>query len=215
MRIQMGLPFTQSRAGSPALFAAENEQGRALTTEEVYLHYQDQIAHWVQRLGGPMVDLDDLVQEVFLVIHQELHRFRGGTLQGWIYRITENLVNNQLRRNRLKRRLSRDWDEKPLDPSAFDLLDQAQVSAGVYRVLDRLPERYRSPLILFEIDGLRGEEIAQLKGVPTATVWVWLHRARALFLKRLAELQPALRPALAMPLRSLVKTPADAAGRKP
>ena len=46
---------------------------------------------------------------------------------------------------------------------------------------------HREVLVLFEIEELSGEEIAELTGAKIATVWVWLHRARAEFAKRLAE----------------------------
>jgi RNA polymerase sigma-70 factor, ECF subfamily len=59
----------------------------------------------------------------------------------------------------------------------------------VYAVLDRMGERHRTVFILFEIEEFSGQEIADLKGVKVGTVWVWLHRARAEFAQRLAELR--------------------------
>ena len=50
-----------------------------------------------------------------------------------------------------------------------------------YRLLDELPEDERTALILFEIEGLSGEQIASLTGHRVGTVWVRLHRARAHF----------------------------------
>ena len=52
----------------------------------------------------------------------------------------------------------------------------------MYRILDRLGEKYRRALVLFELEELSGEEIAALTGLKLATVWVHLHRGRALFL---------------------------------
>jgi RNA polymerase sigma-70 factor (ECF subfamily) len=52
-----------------------------------------------------------------------------------------------------------------------------------------LNENQRAAFILFEIEELSGQEIAELKGVSVSTVWVWLHRARARFLARLAKLE--------------------------
>ena len=58
-----------------------------------------------------------------------------------------------------------------------------QEIARVYRVLDRLPERQRRVLILFELEGMSTAEIAALIGARVGTVRVWLYRARAAFLQ--------------------------------
>jgi len=55
-------------------------------------------------------------------------------------------------------------------------------------VLDRLPERYRRVLILFELEGLSTLEIAALIGARVGTVRVWLYRARAAFLQHHDEI---------------------------
>jgi RNA polymerase sigma-70 factor (ECF subfamily) len=72
------------------------------------------------------------------------------------------------------------------------VLEQAEASetrAFVRRVLDRLPERYRNVLVLYELLEYSGPEIEQLTGIKQATVWVMVHRARALFLKEMKALQ--------------------------
>ena len=53
----------------------------------------------------------------------------------------------------------------------------------MYRVLDRLPERQRRVLILFELEGMSTADIAALIGARVGTVRVWLYRARAAFLE--------------------------------
>jgi RNA polymerase sigma-70 factor (ECF subfamily) len=63
-------------------------------------------------------------------------------------------------------------------PSALDELERREAAAEVYSALDRLAEKYRTVVILFEIEGLSGEEIAALTGTSVATVWVHLYRGR-------------------------------------
>jgi RNA polymerase sigma-70 factor, ECF subfamily len=73
------------------------------------------------------------------------------------------------------------------------LLERQQSVDTVYRILDRIPDKYRTVLILFEIEELSGDEIATLTGLKSSTVWVHLHRARARFLcemKRVLENEP-------------------------
>jgi len=64
-------------------------------------------------------------------------------------------------------------------------LERRQARETVYRALDRLGEKYRRVLILFEMEEMSGEEIAALTGLKVATVWVHLHRGRAQFLAEL------------------------------
>jgi RNA polymerase sigma-70 factor (ECF subfamily) len=63
-------------------------------------------------------------------------------------------------------------------PSVLEEMERREAAAEVYSALDRLAEKYRSVVILFEIEGLSGEEIAALTGTSLATVWVHLHRGR-------------------------------------
>jgi DNA-directed RNA polymerase specialized sigma24 family protein len=52
-----------------------------------------------------------------------------------------------------------------------------------------LPDRYRTPLILYEIDGMTGQEVADLLGMSIAAIWVRLHRGRARLLRELAKME--------------------------
>ena len=68
-------------------------------------------------------------------------------------------------------------------PTPGEALERDREIRQVYRVLDRLPERQRRVLVLFELDGLSTPEIAELVGAQVGTVRVWLFRARARFLE--------------------------------
>jgi len=153
------------------------------------------VACWASRLAGPTLEVEDLVQEVFLIVHQLLPSFRGDAqVTTWLYRITENVVRHRRRRERMRRWLFGGRSEAAATlpstrPSPAEDFERRQASELVYRVLDGMAHRYRTVLILFEIDGRSGEEVAELTGAKLATVWVWLHRARGQFLRRLEKLQ--------------------------
>jgi DNA-directed RNA polymerase specialized sigma24 family protein len=59
----------------------------------------------------------------------------------------------------------------------------------VYRILDTMDEKYRSVLILFEMESMSGEDVAKLTGTKLATLWVQLRRARAQFLSELERIE--------------------------
>ena len=68
------------------------------------------------------------------------------------------------------------------------LLERQHAARTVYRALDGLNSNQRAVVILYELEGMSGEQIATLMDTKLATVWVWLHRGRAKFLERLKAL---------------------------
>ena len=160
----------------------------------VYRAYAPRVARWAGRLGGPSLDAEDTVQEVFLVVQRRLVEFRGDAeLSTWLFRITENVVCQRRRKERLRRWLRGSAEEVAgeLDagaPSPIEVIERGQAAAYVYRILDGMTESYRTALTLFELEGLSGEQIAALTGTSVEAVWVRLHRARAQFLDRMKKL---------------------------
>lgn len=165
-----------------------------LDLDSLYRAHAPTVARWSAHLGGPSADLDDLVHEIFLVAGRRLSEFRGqAKVTTWLYRITERVVAARRRRDRARRWLRRtrraDLENAlcSAPPSPVEDLHRRQSRDMVYRLLDRLPEKYRNVLVLFELEGLSGEEIAALTGRKLATIWVHLHRARALFLAEVSR----------------------------
>jgi RNA polymerase sigma-70 factor, ECF subfamily len=164
--------------------------------DTVYRTQAEQVARWVAHLGGPDTDVEDLVHEVFLIVQRRLPEFRGeAKLTSWLYQITLRVVRGARRTDRIRRwiRWARRSDVAralaPASVTPVDELERRQAIARVYAALDRLPEKYRTLMILFEIEELSGDEIAALTGIKRATVWVRLHRGRALFLDALDEVE--------------------------
>jgi RNA polymerase sigma-70 factor (ECF subfamily) len=148
----------------------------------VYEAWADDVARWVRALGGPRSDQDDLVQEVFVIVHRRLHHFDGQNLPGWLYRITSHQVRDFRRLRWFKNMILRG---APLtngiaspEPTALTMLETREKQELLDRLLSRLSAAQRVTFILFEIDGYSGEEIAQLHRVSLNTVRARIHRAR-------------------------------------
>jgi RNA polymerase sigma-70 factor (ECF subfamily) len=161
-----------------------------LDIASLYRTYAAKVGRWAARLGGPAIEVDDVVQEVFLVAKRRLSLFRpdGGTVTTWLFRTTERIVKAARRKHKVRRLLG--WPASVAPPGnaaarpiPSDALERRQEIQGVYQVLDRLPDRQRRVLILFELEELSTAEIAELVGVRVGTVRVWLFRARAAFLQ--------------------------------
>lgn len=159
----------------------------ALTFDVVYRDHAREVARWAARLGGEQ-EVEDLVQEIFLTVQRLLPQFRGEAPIGvWLFRITQRVLANHRRRSRLRRWLgmTRRMNETIASPDALptDRLEQRQAAERLYTILDTLPDKYRQVLVLFELEDLSTHQISELLGVKLVTVRVWLHRARAAFLK--------------------------------
>jgi RNA polymerase sigma-70 factor, ECF subfamily len=167
----------------------------AADIDSLYRTYAVQVERWVMRLGGPSVDAEDVVHEVFLVVQRRLPEWRAqAKVTTWLYRITEHVVHRQRRKQRITRwlrGLTGDFagDIPTVRLTPVEELERKQASRTVYAALEGVERKQREVLVLFEIEGLSGEEIATLTGTKLATVWVQLHRARARFLERLRAIQ--------------------------
>jgi RNA polymerase sigma-70 factor (ECF subfamily) len=181
-----------SLKAEPELFPAAAVRGEDClpAIEQIYRLHAKRVARWVARLGGARVELEDLVQEVFAIAQQRLPSFRGeARLETWLYGITANVVRHERRRQRWRRWLGGDWERAAEQlpesaPLASEQIESRQADQQVNAILDGLAESYREVLILFEIEGLPGDQVARLLGITPANLWVRLHRARRAFLKR-------------------------------
>ncbi len=171
----------------------EARASSAPTFVEIYGGYYGHVSRWARALGAPAAARDDIVQDVFLVVHRRLADFDGENLQGWLYQITRRRVRDfrRLRWFRLIVRggagsdqIARDSGGGALDDllhetrSPEGMLLHKEQAAILERLLDRLPEAQRGAFVLFEVDGYSGEEIARLQGVALSTVWGRIHKAR-------------------------------------
>ena len=160
-----------------------------LTFASVYAEHAQTVARWASRLGGPAADVEDLTQEIFLVVDRRLADWRGESrLSTWLFGITAKVVANDRRRRRLRAlwlRLVPSLVERAPSPAvgALEQLEMRERRVLFHRVLDGLGERHRRVLVLFELEGLPTEEIAELMETSVGNVRVLLHRARAAFLK--------------------------------
>lgn len=179
---------TPARADSPRA-AADLPQ----PFDAVYAEHFQHVSRWARALGGMDADVDDLTQEVFLVVRRKLDRYSGPSMRAWLYGITRKIVSDYRRRAWVRRLLggaTRSLDQEHSQQLvAADPFERLEARRILHHVLGKLSGVKRTAFILFEIEGYSGEEIAELEGVPLATVYTRLHHARKEFLRRVAELE--------------------------
>ena len=144
------------------------------------------------RVLGDRTDLDDLVQEVFVIAFRGIQRFRGeARLSTWLYRICVNVALGRLRSR--ARRPPPLLTAEPVEPVGAEtvesperLLLRREDIRRVYRALDKLSPKKRVVIVLHEIEGRDIAEIAAIVGAPMVTVRTRLHYARKEFFALIA-----------------------------
>jgi RNA polymerase sigma-70 factor, ECF subfamily len=142
----------------------------------------------------------DAVQDAFLSAHLSLSRFRAdASLSTWLHRIVVNAA--LMRRRSCQRRretsiddllptFTADGHHATTAPSPERVVEQAQLRGAVRACIDRLPNTYRTIIVLRDIEDLSTEEAARALGISTNAVKVRLHRARQALLTLITENDP-------------------------
>jgi RNA polymerase sigma-70 factor (ECF subfamily) len=169
--------------------------GDSRAFEEFILRHSPGVFRWMARACGE-ADAEDLTQEVFLRAFRGLSRFRGeAPPRAWLASIAHNTIKN---RYRFLHRFRRVFGRKPepenaADPPAQGVSPEAaaaagEVSARVAEALQSLPEEYRLPVVLRDLEGWNYEEIAVSLHVPVGTVKSRIARGRGQLRDLLAPL---------------------------
>ena len=166
-----------SRNESELIALAQNGDSSALE-ELLRLHY-DMVFSICRKLTGNDADANDATQESLLSIVRGLPSFQGTSkFSTWIYRIATNATLDELRK-RSRRPITGFEENHPLADRETRLEDSVIDSLDIQAALDRLPEDFRTPIVLREKLGMNYEEISNLLQLPAGTVKSRIARARS------------------------------------
>jgi RNA polymerase sigma-70 factor (ECF subfamily) len=155
--------------------------GKVPTWEEVARTHGRFLYNVAYRLTGNDDDAYDLVQEALLRVRKGLETYQPGSMEGWLSRIVTNVFLDEVRRKRRRpvEILPEDPERLlPATPGADEPTDR--LSDDVQAALRRLPEDFRTAVVLCDVVGLSYEEIADAISVPVGTVRSRIHRGRRL-----------------------------------
>jgi RNA polymerase sigma-70 factor (ECF subfamily) len=191
-----------------AALIAELQAGSEEAFAWLIAHYHQPIYSLLARMLHDRADAADLTQEVFVKVFRGVGRFHGeSSLRTWIYRIALHEASNQrrwwMRHKQQEVPIEQEMTECDsgtpiklkemlIDPaeSPFDMAVHAQTRTRVEQALSRVPEPFRTTLILRDIEGFVYEEVAEIQNVNLGTVKSRLVRGRALLRAILADSQP-------------------------
>ena len=187
----MILSFLLDNAGQPERRCPPSEQRTPAQARNVLaIHEEEADFVWrtLQRMGVEASDLEDVFQEVFIVVHRRLHTLDPtATLTTWLFGICLRVAAAHRRRAYKRREVPTDDVGAGLEAeeggAPDEALEEREARAALERALDEMDIEKRAVFVMFELDGMSSEEIAQAIGTPVGTVWSRLHAARAQFEK--------------------------------
>lgn len=171
--------------------SAATEREATEAVRRLYVAHAAELRLGAVRLAGRELDPDDLLQEVFIVALRKPNEvLSADSPKAWLYGVAVKVAASRRRTVKLRRLFGLDdVAEVASAESPSRTLEQKDASRHVERVLSKLSDKKREVLVLYELQGLPGEEIAAALRIPLKTVWTRLFHARKDFAAELARLE--------------------------
>lgn len=189
------LPLVSEHAPSQDLeLVSRSQKGDTTAFEALFNTYQSDVYRTAYGMMGNVEDAKDMTQEAFVRAYKNIRKFKKqASFRTWITRITTNLCLDELRKR--KRRGTESIEENPVaeyqmasSATALDGLIDEEQRALLQKMLDVLPEKYRTLIVLRDVQGLSYAEISDILGCSLGRVKSRLHEARqelrGLFVRR-------------------------------
>ena len=147
------------------------------------LGHLDALYNFAMYLTRNPPEADDLVQETYLRAFRFSHRFQPGThLRAWLFQILRNTFLTIYRLREREAALAEDgvpdWDVPMFHDAPEDDRGAVDAHTDLERAMRRLPEEFRTVLLLAEVEGMPLEEVARVMGCPVGTVKSRIFRAK-------------------------------------
>jgi RNA polymerase sigma-70 factor (ECF subfamily) len=171
----------------PGELVRRAREGDARAFEQLYRENLGRVYALCLRMVRDRTRAEELTQEAFVRAWEKLNSFRGdAAFSTWLHRLTVNLVlTDQRSRTRRNDRVTF-ADESGL-PDTPARNEAPRERMDLEQAIAALPEGARSVFVLYEIEGYRHEEIAEMMGIASGTTKAQLHRARRLLREALSK----------------------------
>ncbi len=168
------------------------QEGQKKAYDEVVSRYKGRLFAFILRMVKDPTLAEELTQETLIRVYIHAAKYREiAKFSTWVFTIATNLVRNKMRqRSRRPYMISLnpapEDDEMPVDPADADAdtsegIERAELANLINEATARIPEKYRIPFLLREVEQLSYEEIQQVTGLKLGTVRSRINRARTRF----------------------------------
>ena len=154
---------------------------------ELVNRYRDKILSFIFNYIGDFEISEDIVQDTMVKLYQKKHYYKEiAKFSTWLYTIAKNLANTELRKKKQRKttilsHISK--DDKPYDipsdqPGTHQEIESEIASKIIRNAIDKLTDKFRTVILLRDIQELSYEDISSIVGVPIGTIKSRINRAR-------------------------------------
>ena len=162
-------------------------EGNRQMQEELYNRFSGKMYAVCLRYANNADDAQDLLQEGFIKVYRNLHRFRAeGSFEGWIRRVFVNSAIEHFRKKSIELSKVSDKEENTIEDSDVPALDQP-AERDIVKLIQDLSPGYRTAFNMYVVEGYSHKEIGDLLGISEGTSKSQLARARSILQKKVAQ----------------------------
>ena len=139
------------------------------------------------RYAANATDAQDLLQEGFIKVYKNLHRFRAeGSFEGWIRRVFVNTSIEHYRKKSIQLSTVSEKEEATIEDSDISALDQ-MAEKDILAIIQELSPGYKTVFNLYVVEGYSHKEIGDILGISEGTSKSQLARAKSILQKKIAQ----------------------------
>jgi RNA polymerase sigma-70 factor (ECF subfamily) len=179
------------------LLIAECQTGNREAFDRLISKYQRRVYTFAYRLTGNADDADDVAADTFVRLYTSISGFRGhSSFVTWLYRVVTNIFLDSRKRKRIRQAQSlddvveleessvqRQYDDD--SPTPHEVAEGKERTAALQSAIASLPEYQRIMVVMYHVDGMAYEEMAEALQLPIGTVKSRLNRARLALRRKL------------------------------
>jgi len=147
--------------------------------KEVMRMYKKPIFNFLNLMVGDREVAEELTQDTFVKVYFKAHSLQSDNLKSWIYAIAANLAKSEFRRRKLRSMFSLE----EAHPRALSYTPSFENDIVVEQMMKQIPDKYRIPLVMKEVDNFSFEEIADILQKPMGTVKSLVFRGKEMLKK--------------------------------
>ncbi len=147
-----------------------------LTTADIWDEFHHEIRRYILRRVADSEDAEDLVQEIFIKIHTRIDQLqRNDRIVPWLYQIARNTLIDYYRSRKMHQSIPENLIENQEDEEDNA---EGQLAKGLQGMINQLDEKYRLPLEMVELQGIKQKEVAERLGISLSGAKSRIQRGR-------------------------------------